>query len=89
MRCLLEDVTLVRGDGITLNLRFKGGTHCTVQLTCPLRSWEQRQTNQEAVAKIDRLLGLHTHPQIAVELNQCGMTSGEGKPITARNVAGI
>jgi DNA invertase Pin-like site-specific DNA recombinase len=87
VRLLLEDVTLIRGDRITLHLRFKGGAHRTIQLPLPLRSWEQRQTSKEAVAEIDRLLDLHTYPEIAAQLNERGMNSGEGKPFTARIVA--
>jgi hypothetical protein len=89
VRLLLEDVTLIRGDGITLHLRFKDGAQRTIQLPLPLRSWEQRQTSKEAVAEIDRLLDLHTYPEIAAKLNECGMNSGEGNPFTARIVAGI
>ena len=89
VRLLLEDVTLIRGDCITLHLRFKGGAHRTIQLPLPLRSWEQRQTSKEAVAEIDRLLDLHTYPEIAAKLNECGMSSGEGKPFTARIVGRI
>jgi DNA invertase Pin-like site-specific DNA recombinase len=89
VRLLLEDVTLIRGDGIMLHLRFKGGAQRTIQLPLPLRSWEQRQTSKEAVAEIDRLLDLHTYPEIALKLNENGLTSGEGNPFTARIVAGI
>jgi hypothetical protein len=89
VRLLLEDVTLIRGENITLHLRFKGGAQRTIQLPLPLRSWEQRQTNKEAIAEIDRLLDLHTYPEIAAKLNECGMSSGEGKPFTARIVARI
>jgi hypothetical protein len=89
VRLLLEDVTLLRQDRITLHLRFKGGAHRTIQLPLPLRSWQERQTSKEAVAEIDRLLDLKTYPDIAVELNQRGINSGEGKPFTARIVAGI
>ena len=89
VRLLLEDVTLLRDDRITLHLRFKGGAHRTIQLPLPLRSWEQRQTSQEAVAEIDRLLDLHTYPEIAAQLNRRGLSSGEGKPFTARIVARI
>ena len=39
VRLLLEDVTLIRGDAITLHLRFKGGAHRTLQLPLPLRAW--------------------------------------------------
>ena len=79
VRLLLEDVTPMREDRITLHLRFKGGAHRTIQLPLPLRSWEQRQTSKEAVAEIDRLVDLHTYPEIAAKLNERGMSSGEGK----------
>ncbi len=39
--------------------------------------------------EIDRLLDLKTYPDIAAELNQRGMNSGEGKSFTARIVARI
>ena len=87
VRLLLEDVTLIRGEQITLHLRFKGGAHRTIQLPLPLRSWEQRQTSQEAVKEIDRLLDVKTYPEIAAQLNQSGLLSGEGKPFTARIIA--
>ena len=87
VRLLLEDVTLIRGEQITWHLRFKGGAHRTIQLPLPLRSWEQRQTSQEAVKEIDRLLDVKTYPEIAAQLNQSGLLSGEGKPFTARIIA--
>lgn len=89
VRLLLEDVTLIREDRLTLHIRFKGGAHRTIQLPLPQRSWEQRQTSAEAVAAIDRLLDNHTYPEIAVVLNSQGLQSGEGKPFTARIVARI
>jgi len=89
VRLLLDDVTLIRADNITLRLRFRGGAHRTIQLPLPLRSWEQRQTSKTVVAEIDRLLDLHTYPEVAAKLNESGMSSGEGKPFTARSVAGI
>ena len=89
VRLLLEDATLIRQDRLTPHLRFKGGAHRTIQLPLPLRSWEQRKTSPEAVAEIDRLLDLHTYSEIAAELNQRGISSGEGKLFTARIVARI
>jgi len=89
VRLLVEDVTLVREDHLTLHLRFRGGAHRTIQLPLPLRSWQQRQTSKEAVAEIDRLLDHHTYPEIAAILNNQGLRSGEGKPFTARIVARI
>jgi DNA invertase Pin-like site-specific DNA recombinase len=89
VRLLLEDVTLIRADCLTLHIRFKGGAHRTIQIPLPQRSWEQRQTSSEAVAAIDRLLDEHTYPQIAALLNTLDLQSGEGKPFTARIVARI
>jgi hypothetical protein len=89
VRLLLEDVTLIRGEHLTLHIRFKGGSHRTIHLPLPQRSWEQRQTSPEVVAAIDRLLDNHAYPQIATLLNGQGLKSGEGKPFTARIVSRI
>ena len=89
VRLLLEDVTLIREDCLTLHIRFKGGAHRTIQIPLPQRSWEQRQTSAAAVAAIDRLLDNHTYPEVAAVLNSQGLQSGEGKPFTARIVARI
>jgi hypothetical protein len=89
VRLLLEDVTLIREERLTLHIRFKGGAHRTIQLPLPQRSWEKRQTSAETVAAIDRLLDDHTYPEIADLLNSQGLQSGEGKPFTARIVARI
>jgi DNA invertase Pin-like site-specific DNA recombinase len=89
VRLLLQDVTLLRDDQITLHIRFRGGANRTVQLPLPLRSWEERQTSPEVVREIDRLLDRHTYPEIATLLNDRGQQSGEGKPFTARIVARI
>jgi len=89
VRLLLEDVTVIRADHLTLHIRFKGGAHRTIQLPLPKRSWEQKQTKQEVVAAIDQLLGDHTYQEIAAILNIQGLRSGEGKPFTARIVARI
>jgi hypothetical protein len=35
LRLLLEDVTLIRADQLTLHIRFKGGAHRTLQLPLP------------------------------------------------------
>jgi DNA invertase Pin-like site-specific DNA recombinase len=87
VRLLLEDVTLIREDRLTLHIRFKGGAHRTIHIPLPQCSWEQRQTSAAAVTAIDALLDHHTYPEIAAVLNSQGLTSGEGKPFTARIVA--
>jgi DNA invertase Pin-like site-specific DNA recombinase len=89
IRLLLEDITLLRGEQITLHIRFKGGAAKTLTLPLPLNSWQQRQTSPDVVKKIDQLLDHHTYLQIAAILNKHGIRSGEGKAFTSRIVARI
>ena len=87
VRLLLEDVTLIRGQQITIHVRFKGGTARTLTLPLPRTSWELRQTPSEILAEIDRLLDEHTDAQVATILNQRGLQSGWGKPFCSRIVS--
>ena len=89
IRLLLEDVTLVRGEKITLHIRFKGGATKTLMVPAPLNAWQQRATNPAVVKEIDRLLDHHTYRQIASILNERGLHSGEGKSFSVRIVARI
>lgn len=89
IRLLLEDVTMLRGERITLHLRFRGGAHRTVTLPNPLRSWESWTTDSEIVGRIDRLLETQTFGEIAATLNGAGFRSGKRQPFTARYIARI
>jgi len=89
IRLLLEDVTLVRGEKITLHIRFKGGATKTLTVPAPLNAWQQRATNPAVVKEIDRLLDHHTYQQIVSILNERGLHSGEGKSFSVRIVARI
>jgi DNA invertase Pin-like site-specific DNA recombinase len=79
IRLLLEDVTLLRDQQITLHVRFKGGACQTLMLPLPLNAWQRRMTRPEVVTEIDRLLDDHTNLQIANILNERGHRSGEGQ----------
>jgi DNA invertase Pin-like site-specific DNA recombinase len=87
VRLLLEDVTLLRGEQITLHLRFRGGTGKTVILPPPQRSWESWMTSPEVIAEINRLLDHHTHQEISSFLNQRGLRSGKDQTFTTRYIA--
>jgi hypothetical protein len=89
VRLLLEDVTLIRSDQITVHVRFKGGVTKTLTVPLPLNAWQLRSTSPEVVREIDRLLDHHTYPQIASLLNERGLRSGEGKAFTGSIVARI
>jgi hypothetical protein len=89
IRLLLEDFTFVRGEKITLHIRFKGGATKTLMVPAPLNAWQQRATNAAVVKEIDRLLDHHTYQQIVSILNERGLHSGEGKSFSVRIVARI
>jgi hypothetical protein len=76
LRLLIEDVTLVKKENITVHMRFKGGTSKTIELPKPKNSWELRQTESKIIHIIDQLLDQYTDAQIAQKLNEQGLHSG-------------
>lgn len=87
VRLLLADVTLIRGTGITVQVRFNGGVTKTLELPKPLTTWELRKTPAEIVAEVDRLTNVYTDRQIVELLNQRGALSGCGQRFNSRIVA--
>jgi len=88
-RLLVDDVTLLKADVISLQIRFKGGATRTLSVPLPRPAWMTRQTSPDVVAAIDRLLDDHTDDEIASLLNERGMTSGTGKRFRGHMVARI
>jgi len=86
---LVEDVTILRSEEITLHVRFRGSATRTVTLPNPLRSWESWMSDAEVVSKIDQLLDTQTFSEIATTLNRDGFRSGKGQCFTARYIARI
>jgi len=76
LRLLIEDVTLLRGEGIVAHVRFTGGATRTITLPLPLSGWQLRQTPAEVVKEIDRLLDDHTDGQVVEILNAHGYRPG-------------
>lgn len=89
IRLLIEDVTMIRGEQISLHLRFRGGACKSVTLPNPLRAWEIGVTDAEVVKRIDHLLATMTFGTIAATLNSDGYKPGRGKRFTARHIARI
>jgi len=87
VRLLLEDVTLNRDHQLTLQIRFKGGAHKTLNLPLPLQSWKKWVTPSAVVDAIDQLLNKHTVAEIAATLNERGVISGAGRPFHPHLVA--
>jgi len=86
VRLLIEDVTLTKGQSITAQVRFRGGTTRTLTLPKPLPASQARKTRPDVVSEIDRLLDHCTEAEIAVELDHRGYRSGTGLKLTPLRV---
>jgi hypothetical protein len=89
IRFLIEDVTMIRAEDITLHVRFKGGANKTLKLPLPLKGWQYNVTDPKIVEIVDELLTDHTYAEIAIILNKQGYKSGQGHRIDRNVVKGI
>ena len=89
IRFLIEDVTMIRGEDITLHVRFKGGATKTLKLPLPLKGWQYNMTDPKIVEIVDELLTDHTYAEIAAILDKRGYKSGQGYQIDRDVVKGI
>jgi len=89
IRFLIEDVTMTRGEDITLHVRFKGGATKTLKLPLPLKGWQYNVTDPKIVEIVDELLSDHTYSEIATILDKGGYKSGQGHRIDRNVVKGI
>lgn len=78
VRLLIADVTLLKGDKLTAQIRFNAGTTHTLHLELPKPSWELRRTPSAVVAQVDTLLQEHGDAEVARRLNALGVRSGWG-----------
>jgi hypothetical protein len=88
-RLLIEDVTLIKRQEITMHVRFKGGTTQTITLPLPLNAWQRRRTVPSTIAEIDRLLDQHVPHEVATLLNQRNLHTADGQAFDAQTVAAI
>ncbi len=86
VRLLVEDVTVVKRDSITLHVRFRGGAMQTLIIPAPLDAWHRRRTSDRTVGEINKLLEDHTCAEIAGILNSKGLPTGTGAPFSAEIV---
>jgi DNA invertase Pin-like site-specific DNA recombinase len=89
IRFLIEDVTMIRGEDITLHVRFSAGATKTLKLPLPLKGWQYNLTNPKIVEMVDELLNNHTYSEIATILDNHGFKSGQSHQIDGRIVVGI
>lgn len=70
VRLVIEDVTLLAAEQITLHVRFRGGATQTLTLPRPLSYFKMIKTRPEVVEEIDRLLDKHTDAEVAAILKK-------------------
>ena len=84
---LLEDVTLCKGDEITVHVRFRGGKIQSLALPLPLPMSRIRKTPDEVVQALDELLDTYTDREAANQLNARGHRNWQGQTFTAKKVS--
>jgi DNA invertase Pin-like site-specific DNA recombinase len=78
LRLLIDDVTLIKGNDISVHIRFRGGATQTLTLPRPLPAWKLRQLDPDLIAEVDRLIDKHTDGEIAAILRERGVRTYEG-----------
>jgi len=86
---LIEDVTLVKADRITINVRFRGGRTMSLQIDKPKPIALIRKTLPEVVKEVDALLETCTDRQVAERLNELGYKNWKGQSFTHKKVVVI
>lgn len=89
LRLLIDDVTLIKSQTITVHVRLSGGATRTLVLDRPLPIAQIRKFKPELVAEVDRLLDHHCDREIADILNERGSRTWEGKPFNLKKIAFI
>jgi DNA invertase Pin-like site-specific DNA recombinase len=89
VRLLIEDVTLVKAEQLSVHVRFRGGATRSLSLPLPVPACKRWHTNPDVVALVDRLLDDYSTGEIAPILNQKGLRSGKGKSFTRITVVNI
>jgi hypothetical protein len=89
VRLLLEDVTLVRREQISVHIRFRGGVTQSFTLPLPQSAAQLRKTKPTVIAEIDRLLNTNTEREIAAILNKKDSARARTSCSTAQSSCGF
>ncbi|WP_232456671.1 hypothetical protein [Burkholderia ubonensis] len=84
---LIEDVTLVKSEKVSIHVRFRGGRTTSLAVDKPRPMALVRKTLPAVVTVIDELLETCTDQQVATRLNELGYTNWQQQAFTARKVA--
>ncbi len=86
---LVEDVTLVKADKISIHVRFRGGKTVTLTIDKPKPLAVIKKTLAEVVLKIDEWLETCSDREVAEKLNALGYHNWKGEPFTPKKVLSI
>lgn len=86
MALLIEDVTLVKAERITINVRFRGGRNTSLEIDKPRPIALIRKTLPEVVKKVDELLETCADRQVSEQLNEMGYKNWRGQAFTHKKV---
>jgi hypothetical protein len=86
---LIDDVTLIKADEITLHVRLRGGDTRTLKLPKPVPITELCKTKPDTIAEIDRLLNEHSDDEVAEILTRQGHRTWRGEPYTQEKISWI
>jgi len=84
LRLLVEDVTLLRGEEVLVQVRFRGGASQSLRLPLPLSAAQLRKVDPVVVAEVDRLLNDHSDAEIVDILNAQGLRPGVAEHFSLR-----
>lgn len=86
---LIEDVTLVKGDRVLIQVRFRGGKTTVIEVDKPKPIALIRKTLPEVVRMVEELLETCSDRQIAERLNTLGYKNWRGDSFTHKKVVVI
>lgn len=81
---LIEDVTLVNGERIAVQVRFRGGRTTSLSVARPKPIALVRKTPPDVIQKLDQLLDTCSDREAATELNALGYKNWKGESFTAK-----
>ena len=89
LRLLIEDVTLIKADQITVHVRLRGGATRTLTVDRPLPMAQIRKNKTQVVAEVDVLLKEHGDREVADILNQRGHRTWQNQPFAVKKIGYI
>ena len=84
---LIEDVTLLKGEHITIHVRFRGGQTTTISAARSKPMALMRQTPAQTIALLTGLVDTCSDKAATAQLNTLGHRNWKGEPYTVRRVS--